>query len=127
MIRHIIFDWQGVLSQINSKEIFNWIIKNKDKYNYSILSNYSGNIWRELEKRGVEDLFQTTITPKTTNYHKPDLEIFRVLLNKITNKKEEVLFVDDSLANIRAAKKIDLKSIYFKDNKSFFKAIKTYE
>lgn len=127
MIKHIIFDWQGVLSQIKSKEIFNWIVENEDKYNYSILSNYPGGIKGALKSRGVEGLFQAIITPKTTNYHKPNTKAFQILLDQITNKKEEVLFVDDSLTNVKAAREIGFKSIHFKSNESFFKAIKKYE
>ena len=48
---------------------------------------------------------------------KPDLKIYAFLLNKYSIKPEESLFIDDSIKNIEAAKKLGIKGILFKNVK----------
>lgn len=44
---------------------------------------------------------------------KPDVEIYKLVLEKLTAKPEEVIFVDDKLKNVEAAKSIGIKGIVF--------------
>ena len=44
---------------------------------------------------------------------KPHPEFYQVLLDRFDVRAEEALFIDDSVRNIQAAKKIGIKTIHF--------------
>jgi FMN phosphatase YigB (HAD superfamily) len=124
MIKNIIFDWQGVLKKIElNRKLFEWIENNNDKYVFSILSNYTGDIVGQLKKTGNLSNFETIITPKEYSLYKPDQKIFNILLKNINGTPNESLFIDDSIENIKAAKKLNFKAIHYKNNLDFFKKI----
>lgn len=47
---------------------------------------------------------------------KPDIEIYQTVLKKLKAKPEEVLFIDDLEVNVKAAQKLGINAIVFKEN-----------
>lgn len=124
MIKHIIFDWQGVLETKSglNLELIAWIRKNKEKYQFSILTNCPGDFSEKLKKEGISDLFQVVVNPDDF-VRKPQPEAYKKLLHKAEKSSEESLFVDDSYINVKAAKRLGIKSILYKNNKEIFKIL----
>ena len=48
---------------------------------------------------------------------KPDVEIYRKVLKSLKAKPEEVIFIDDKLKNVEAAKSIGINGIVFDKDK----------
>ncbi len=44
---------------------------------------------------------------------KPDARIYEILFERAGRRPEELLFVDDSLANVRAAEALGMASIHY--------------
>ncbi len=44
---------------------------------------------------------------------KPDLRIFEILFERVGRRPQELLFVDDSLKNIEAARALGMPAIHF--------------
>jgi FMN phosphatase YigB (HAD superfamily) len=54
---------------------------------------------------------------------KPDPQIFRLLLEKTGRKAEECVFVDDSAANVEAAKQLGFSAIRFESPEQLERAL----
>ncbi len=61
------------------------------------------------------DLFEAILVSGEERIAKPDPALFRLLLDRHELVAEEVLFVDDSPANVAAARTIGLRSVHFRD------------
>ena len=78
------------------------------------LSNWSAETFpRARHKYSFFDLFDDIILSGDVKLIKPDLAIFNLLLDKIRYSAPECLLIDDSLANINAAKKLGFVTIHF--------------
>ena len=78
------------------------------------LSNFSAETFPPTKKRfEVFSLFDGIVLSGEEKINKPDLEIYRRLLNRYGLKAEDCLFIDDNLDNIRAAEKLGFQTIRF--------------
>ncbi len=128
-IKHIIFDWQGVLEQVDgfNQELFDWIRENQGKYQFSILSNCYGDLAERLKILGAGELFTAIFSGKNHQLRKPNLKAYQKVLEEIDELPEKCLFVDDSPINIQKARVFKMKTICYKNNKIFFEKVKEYE
>lgn len=126
MIKHIIFDWQGVLEQITglNLELIDWIKENKDKYEFSILTNCPGDFARKLKDLELENSFKTVVNPENRLVRKPQKEAYQTLLEEVGRNPGECLFIDDSATNVQAARSLNIDSLLYQDNKDLFKKFK---
>lgn len=84
-------------------------------YKIYLLSNCPA--WFDSFKKSVPafDFFDGFIISALYNQIKPDEEIYHTLLNEFSLKSDECFFIDDSPANIEAAKKLKMHTYCFKD------------
>ena len=80
------------------------------------LSNMPASIYTHLRQRhSFWDVFHGIVISGEVQMMKPEPEVFLHLLEKYGLRPEETVFIDDSLANIEAAKGVGLRTIWFKD------------
>jgi putative hydrolase of the HAD superfamily len=77
-----------------------------------ILSNINEDALQALEARGLFDLFDGGIYSCKEKLIKPDHKIYEKLLDIYALKADRCLFIDDSLANIQAAKKAGMQGLH---------------
>lgn len=125
MINHIIFDWQGVISQVSgiNRELLDWARSNSDHYSFSILTNCPGDFSKKLKNMGVDNLFTEVVNPENSFVRKPDPKAYEEILNKLEKDPDEVFFIDDSVTNVRAAKKMGIEAVLYKNNQLLFKQL----
>jgi putative hydrolase of the HAD superfamily len=76
------------------------------------LSNFPEDIFDEIfEKYEFFRFFDGGIISSKVKFSKPDIRIFKVLLEKYSLSAEECLFIDDIEINVRAADSVGMKSI----------------
>lgn len=123
MIKHIIFDWQGVLEQITglNLELVDWIKENKEKYEFSILTNCPGDFSKKLKDLRLDNTFKTVVNPENRFVRKPQKEAYQTLLEEVDRNPDECLFIDDSATNVQAARSLNIDSLLYQDNKDLFK------
>ena len=79
-----------------------------------LLSNFSAETFPLVQKRfDFLSLFDDCIISGEHKLIKPDPAIYHLTLNRIKRKAQECLFIDDSLPNIEAAKKLNFYAIHF--------------
>ncbi len=79
------------------------------------LSNWSAGTFPSMQNR-FEFLswFDSIVLSGEIRIAKPDLEIYRILLEKINRNSNECLFIDDVKKNLVAAQNLGFKTIHFR-------------
>ena len=94
----------------------------KLKYRIFLLSNtnqihcdtFSAYMQKQFMRDIFSDVFEKAYFSHKVNMRKPDTEIFEFVLNENNLRKEETLFIDDSIQHIEGANKLGLKTYYLK-------------
>ncbi len=130
--------WQKIGRQINSKELSNVndslihdffkskidindsvfvVIKQLQKKNIKtgILSNTALPMHSAVEELIDMSYFDFLFLSYEIGMEKPDKGIFEHVTKKMPYSKEEILFVDDRLSNVNAAKNFGMKALHFTD------------
>jgi putative hydrolase of the HAD superfamily len=104
-------------SVILNKELIQLIIELKKKYKIGLCSNaISSYIRRILKENDMENIFDSIIISSEVGIVKPDPEIYAKSLESLGMNAKEVVFIDDTLANVEEAKKLGMRSFVFKSN-----------
>lgn len=97
------------------------------KYGLAILSNdvseWSYHLRRKFQ---LEDLFDYVVISGDVGYRKPDYDIYRILLSKISDKFNDYIFIDDKYSNLVPAQNLGMKTIKFETSKSIHDDKGTY-
>lgn len=84
-------------------------------YKIYLLSNYHSRTFKMIYKQySFLRLSDGGIISCDVNFLKPDRRIYDCLIKKYGIKPEESVFIDDTLDNIEAARKINFKGVHFK-------------
>lgn len=108
-------------STVNA-ELFSLILKLKNKYNVGLLTNAPRSMIENVLGNKLE-LFNTVIISSDVQMVKPDVRIFKYLLEKTQCNPDEIIFIDDSQKNIDTATQLGIKGIVFKDNAQVYGAL----
>lgn len=86
------------------------------KYRIAILSNDSKEMSALRRKKfGFDPIFNPIIISGNVGVKKPDVRIYKILLEKLGAPAEECLFIDNNPNNVSAAQSIGIQTILFKD------------
>jgi len=88
----------------------------KAGYKLAILSNIEPNLAEFNKRRKLYDGFDVVVLSCDVRLRKPDPKIFRLVLKRLSLKAEECFFVDDKIEHVKAAKKLGIHSILFKNS-----------
>lgn len=94
-----------------------------------MFTNSIGHIASEVIGRGrqpIKSLFDRVFDSTKIHLAKPDVPAFRYILKKMKLRPHQSLFVDDRLENVKAARKVGMNGILYKDAVQFRKTIKKY-
>ncbi|WP_245895851.1 HAD family hydrolase [Deinococcus irradiatisoli] len=75
-----------------------------------VLSNTLPNIWPTLEAIGVADLVDVALSSCALGIHKPAPDVFRLAARALELACDEVLFLDDKLENVEAAREVGMRA-----------------
>lgn len=101
--------------------------KLKKKYKLGLLSNHIED-WLEeiIENHKLDQVFDVIVTSYGSKIAKPDIRIFKEIVEKLKIKPEECIYIDDFDTNIPPAKELGMKTILFKDFEQFKKELSDY-
>jgi glucose-1-phosphatase len=122
---NIMHAWNALLLDFPPERI-NWLKAIGKRYNIYLLSNtneihYSSLIDtynRTINDGNFDDLFIKAYYSHNMGLRKPSKEIFDTVLKNENLNAEETLFIDDSAANVEAAKSIGLQTIHLPSPKT---------
>lgn len=124
-IRHALTDAKGILTRCDYA--IPWIKELKEKgCQVLFLSNFSEKILQECaHAMDFLPYMDGGVFSFKVNLIKPDPAIYKHLLGKYNLVPSECVFLDDTLANIEAAKALGINGIHFKDLEQAKEALAT--
>jgi len=151
MIKAIIFDIGGVYIQDNFNDFFRYfnetdlslvhkvylglrkvnpdvsslVKKLKKKYRVAALSNTLSYFAELNKKRNLYKEFDNYILSSDVGCLKPQKKIYELMLNKLKLKPEECVFIDNIYIFLPSAKKLGMKTIYFRNARQVEKELKS--
>ncbi len=93
----------------------------KNNFAFALLSN-DVLAWSDYirELHGIEKYFTHCITSASTGIRKPDPGIFKAAITELSVPAGECVFIDNSVANLRAAEAFGMKTVLFnRDGEQF--------
>jgi putative hydrolase of the HAD superfamily len=97
------------------------LVKSLRKMGYQLyaLSNTSPPHVKVMRRMGLMTLFDRFFVSCELGLLKPDVKIYKRVLNKIHGTPRDVIYIDDILANVEGARQAGMKrAIHYKDAKS---------
>lgn len=92
-----------------------FLLSNTNEIHFKSYTSYM----KETFKRDIfSDVFEKAYVSHQMKMRKPDAEIFQFVLKENNLKKEETIFIDDSMQNIIGASKVGLKTIFLEKEKT---------
>ena len=81
-----------------------------------VLSNAHRSFYRYFPRYFDLEFFDGVVVSADVHTVKPDIKIYKHLLEKYSLKPEECLFIDDRADNVEGATKAGMKAFQFKNN-----------
>jgi epoxide hydrolase-like predicted phosphatase len=128
-----VWSWLGTRLNLNSEELANlkhdfwagdrvdqslcdYIRELRRRYRTGMLSNTWAPDGRAMaEHFGFADCFDAFVTSAELGVMKPDARIYHVMLERLELKSPEVVFVDDFIQNVEAARRLGMQAVHFSD------------
>lgn len=101
------------------------LVKALEKHGYitALLSNTIQPHVDFNRSRGNYDLFSPVILSCEVGMRKPEIGIYKFTLEKIGERPEECVFIDDESEYLHPAKELGMKTIHFKSEKQLKKGL----
>ncbi|MBY9005799.1 MAG: HAD-IA family hydrolase [Candidatus Lokiarchaeota archaeon] len=131
-----------ILPQSSFFKVFNSIILNLNRdiykilknlrelkvYNLYCLSNINSSHLNQLKLRYWEimEYFDELIFSNEVHLIKPDIELYKFIIQKTQCYPQEILLIDDEFKNIESAKKIGIQGILYKNPDDLFKKLREF-
>jgi putative hydrolase of the HAD superfamily len=114
-IKDIMEDWHNILTPIEGTVNLLKRLK-QNGHKIILLSNFHLEAFNFVyEKYSFFKLADELVISSKINLLKPHREIYEHMLNKLSLKPEECIFIDDTLANIKGAAKLGINIVLFKN------------
>ena len=92
------------------------LMKLKEHYKIYGLTNWSAETFPiALERYDFFSLLDGMVVSGTERVIKPGPEIYKLLIERYNIVPEESVFIDDNLKNVEAAKRLNFKTVHFKN------------
>ena len=108
--------FNSIIADINL-EILELIKKIKRANNIKLMcmSNINASHWKYLKKQNwdIWNLFDDFILSHELHLTKPDYAIYKIAIQRAKVKPKEILFIDDGINNVKAAKDLGIFGIRF--------------
>jgi FMN phosphatase YigB (HAD superfamily) len=88
----------------------------KARYKIALITNWEHASWvhRWLNEFAIDDWFEEVVISDEARCMKPDPEIFRIALEKVRLEPQEMVYIRDSLEDVKGALAVGAKSILIK-------------
>jgi epoxide hydrolase-like predicted phosphatase len=107
-------------------ELLAFAVSLKPDYRLGLLSNAWVNARPLLSKHfDFIDAFDVSVFSSEVGIRKPDLAIFNLMIEKMSVKAENTIFIDDMPSNVKGAKSAGLNVIRYTDTLTAIAAVRT--
>ena len=107
-------DFPGLLDE----EYLNFLLLRFPGIPIAVLTNGSSRLQSDLAKLGVQNRFSKIFNSYEIGVGKPDKRVYEHVLEVLGCSPSEILFIDDSISHIEAAKGLGMNAHYYTDLKT---------
>lgn len=104
------------------EDLFSWILRHKDEYRFSILSNIQAGRLEHIFSPEQIALFDDLCLSYEVGLAKPDKRVYSLAATRLGLTPRQCLFVDDSERNVVAAQDAGMQAILYRSFTQFEKA-----
>ncbi len=105
-------------SEYVNNELLDFILANKDKYVYGVITNnYKEAEEVILKKYQVPKFYTIFVSSADIGVLKPDRKIYEFVLKRVNLPADQCLFIDDSEKNVAIAQKLGIPTVIFQGQK----------
>ena len=98
-------------------EMYRLVNELKQHIRVGLLSNSDGQFTNLLRDCGIYEPFDPCLISSEIGIRKPDLRAYKLLLSELRLSPDEVIFIDNQIENVEAAKELGLDGILFKSHR----------
>ena len=90
-------------------------------YTVGMLSNIDARLANLINLFGLYDPFDPCLLSYELGVEKPDAKIYEILIHRLDLPAEEIVFIDDKIENVEAAKALGIDAILFVSHQDLIK------
>ncbi len=121
-LKQCVEEWDICMVPIDGAQEFCRRVKAQG-YSIYVLSNACSKFYEYFPKHYDLDFFDGIVVSSDVHIIKPDIEIYKYLLDKYSLNAEECLFIDDREENVNGARMAGMNAVKFDNN---YEQIKKY-
>ncbi len=106
---------QFFAGDVLDRDLIGYIRELRPDRRTGLISNGWPDLREYLLQNHFEDAFDTVVISAEVGLLKPDPAIYRLALQNLQVRANEAVFVDDTAANIEAARSLGMQAIHFQD------------
>ena len=121
MIRAVIFDALGVLYVHGKldKNLAAFLREKGDQFKFVLCTASGQSMLEALRADGILEHFDLLVTAENNPKQKNDPTLYTEIAETLQIEPEQMLFLDDTIAFVRAARKAGIRAIHYTDPESF--------
>jgi epoxide hydrolase-like predicted phosphatase len=100
---------------VMDREMLDFIHSLRPRYKTGVISNAWPDLREYLVEKKVDDAFDTLVISAEVGVMKPESRIYEIALDHLQVKATEAVFMDDTPANVEAARELGMYGILFKE------------
>lgn len=114
------------LYSLREEWIFEKILKKYPQVTFAIATNHISMVRESLKYLWILKICKVVLISWDCGYEKQEAWFYQLLIGLLWLSADEVLFIDDKKENIEGAKKVWLKTIYYRDENLLSESIFLY-
>ncbi len=106
------------------RSLLDFIRSIRPRYKTGIISNAWPDLRDYMARNKLDDAFDALVVSAEVGVMKPEPKIYRIALEQLKVEANEAAFVDDTPANVEAARALGMQGILFRDQQRTLKELK---
>ena len=102
-------DFSGIIDY----EVLNELLKLKERGPLILVTNATNRLDQDLNEHRIVRHFDRIINSSAVGFAKPSFEIYKLVLFQIKKEAKNVLWIDDTLQNIRTARGLGFRTHHY--------------
>lgn len=120
--RAMVESWNAI-SGIVDREVLAVLVEARRRIPVALVSNATSRLETDLESLGVLDVADVVVNSSRVGCAKPDPRIYAIAAEAAGVPVEACLFVDDTEENVRAAERLGMGGLHFRDARGLREAL----
>ncbi|MFF0094693.1 HAD-IA family hydrolase [Streptomyces canus] len=105
--------WSELLPLVDL-ELVDLLTRVRDVASVALVSNGTTRLEQDLARQGLDSLAHTVVNTARLGVAKPDPRVYRIAAEAVAATAERCLFIDDTEANVTAARKAGMAALHYR-------------